>query len=677
MFGPYRLLDLIGRGGMGEVYRAFDTVRHRVVALKRLPSALAGDDVFQARFRRESELAARLREAHVVPIHDFGEIDGMLYIDMRLVDGVDLGRTLDAYGPFEPERAVGILTQVAQALDAAHEEGLVHRDVKPSNVLIGGDPDFAYLIDFGLVRAMRDSASGTSSAIGTLAYMAPERFLAPSEADPRVDVYALGCVLFEMLTGEQPFPDGEPAALMYAHLSRPVPRPSQRRPGVPAAFDDVVARAMAKEPAARFPRAGDLAGAARAALAEPVTVPPLPHPVAVPAGSYGLAHPFEPGRSGGLVHPSEPGRPGGLVHPSFPPPQVAAAGVAPGRGSVSARPARPRRHRIAIVLAAVLLVSGLTTGVVLWVRGPAVTLTTAGAVPVGRSPLGLGLAPDGRRAYVANALDDSVSVIDLERAAVVATLPVGRSPREVVVSPDGRSLYITAAGQDALMTVDAATGAVRSSIAVGDNPVGLAMAPDGRLYTADEFGDTVSVVDPVAAEVVATVPVGDAPIGVVVAPDGRRVYVTDKLDDTVTVVDTSTMRRTGTVLVGQPEIAALSDVPRGHQRVAFTADGGRAWFLVGGSRSIAVVDTRLGTVVDTIALADFPDALAFSADGSRAFVTSYKSSELAVIDIASEAVVGTVAVGTGPVRLAVARDGRQAYVVNRDEATVSVVDVPR
>ena len=161
-FGPYRLEHLLGRGGMGEVHRACDRRAGARSRSKRLPAALAGDPEFQARFRRESALAAQLSEPHIIPIHDFGEINGRLFIDMRLVEGVDLASVVKAEGPMAPRRAVGILAQVAAALDAAHAAGLVHRDVKPSNVLVRGhdEDEFAYLIDFGIARATAGPTSG-------------------------------------------------------------------------------------------------------------------------------------------------------------------------------------------------------------------------------------------------------------------------------------------------------------------------------------------------------------------------------------------------------------------------------------------------------------------------------------------------------------------------------------
>ena len=276
VFGPYRLEGLVGRGGMGEVHRAFDTVKKRSVALKLLPPHLASDAEFQARFRRESEVAARLREAHVIPIHDYGEIDGRLFIDMRLVDGIDLDTVIARDGPLPPERAVRIIAQVASALDAAHADGLVHRDVKPSNVLLSGTGDeFAYLVDFGIaVQVGGDRLTATGSTLGTMGYMAPELYEGNSR-DGRIDVYSLACVLYKLLTGRKPFEADGFAGMMFSHLNVDPPRPSQSA-GVPAGFDAVVARGMAKNPDQRYARAGELAEAARAALVPAQDLPPVP-----------------------------------------------------------------------------------------------------------------------------------------------------------------------------------------------------------------------------------------------------------------------------------------------------------------------------------------------------------------------------------------------------------------
>jgi len=266
-FGPYLLRRLVGRGGMGDVYEAEDTVRERIVALKLMSSTLSADPVFRTRMQREARTAGRLQEPHVVPIHDYGEIDGQLYVDMRLIDGKDLASILKRYGPLTPPRAVAIVRQIGSALDAAHAAGVMHRDVKPENILVSGD-DFAYLVDFGIASASTDEKlTQLGSTVGTVKYMAPERF-SDAEVTHSADIYALACVLYECLTGSPPYV-GDQMSVIGAHVNRPIPRPGSARPGLPAAFDHVIARGMAKNPADRYASCSDLSAAAYSALASP------------------------------------------------------------------------------------------------------------------------------------------------------------------------------------------------------------------------------------------------------------------------------------------------------------------------------------------------------------------------------------------------------------------------
>lgn len=270
-FGHYRLQELIGRGGMGEVYRAYDTKTDRVVALKVLPPQLAQDSVFQQRFRRESQAAAGVNDPHVVPIHGYGEIDGRLYLDMRLIEGRTLGALLsETHRPLDPALAVQIIEQVASALDAAHRLGLIHRDVKPSNILLTRS-NFAYLIDFGLARTAGESGMTTAgSTLGTLAYMAPERFDG-GFADARADTYALTCVLYECLTGARPYPADSLEQQIAGHMVSPAPKPSESHARL-GAFDEVIAKGMAKKPEKRYQTGAELAAAARRALSAPVRI---------------------------------------------------------------------------------------------------------------------------------------------------------------------------------------------------------------------------------------------------------------------------------------------------------------------------------------------------------------------------------------------------------------------
>ncbi|MGE2689041.1 serine/threonine-protein kinase [Mycolicibacterium pulveris] len=297
-FGSYELESLIGVGGMGEVYRAYDTARDRMVAIKLLRPDLASDPTFQERFRRESRVAARLQEPHVIPVHDFGEIDGVLYIDMRLVEGASLKEVLRNDGALPPTRAVSIITQVASALDAAHASGLVHRDIKPENVLLTPE-DFAYLVDFGIAHGSGEATvTMTGLLIGSSAYMAPERFNG-ERGGPASDVYSLTCLLYEALTGRAPFEAADLRQVITAHLFNPPPRPSIMRRGISRAFDDVIARGMAKKPSDRYASAGQLAKAAAAAVDQPAAATPA---VAPPAPSSTRQFPA------GYPHPTGTGQ---------------------------------------------------------------------------------------------------------------------------------------------------------------------------------------------------------------------------------------------------------------------------------------------------------------------------------------------------------------------------------
>jgi serine/threonine protein kinase len=308
----FRIVEQVGSGGMGVVYRAEEVgLGGRPVALKLLPPALAGDPDFRARFLREMRVAAAIDHPNIVPIYRAGEDRGLLYLAMRYVNASDLRRVLEVEGRLEPGRALAILDQVARALDAAHASGLVHRDVKPGNILLAppvldGETEHVYLVDFGLARADGDDRSigGGGWFLGTPRYAAPEQ-AAGDPVDGRTDGYALGCVLYECLTGRPPFPGGSSEAVLLAHLEAAPPRVSAARPELPPALDQVVLRALAKAKQDRFPSCRALVAAARHALA--------------PTPTRRLANPPRPGG-----HPPAPvtatcrcgGRPGGCGSPS-------------------------------------------------------------------------------------------------------------------------------------------------------------------------------------------------------------------------------------------------------------------------------------------------------------------------------------------------------------------------
>ena len=262
---------------MGVVYRATQLGLGRPVALKVIAPQLADDPDFRSRFERESQVAASLDHPHVIPIYHAGESDGTLYIAMRYVDGTDLAEVIEAEGRVDGAHAVAIVAEVASALDIAHERGLVHRDVKPANILVArnGRQEHVYLTDFGLMKdtSLVDGLTQTGQFVGTVDYAAPEQ-IEGKASTARADVYALGCVLFHAVTGQRPYERDSDVAKLFAHLHDPPPAVTDLLPAFPSMFDDVIRRALAKNPDDRFPSAGDLAEAASAALVE--AEPPRP-----------------------------------------------------------------------------------------------------------------------------------------------------------------------------------------------------------------------------------------------------------------------------------------------------------------------------------------------------------------------------------------------------------------
>jgi serine/threonine-protein kinase len=645
MFGPYRLEESLGRGGMGEVFRALDTRKNRVVALKRLVRDLAADEDFRARFRRESELVARLHEPHVIPIHDYGEIDGLLFLDMRLVEGADLGSVLAAHGRLPVERAVDVVSQVAEALDAAHAGGLVHRDVKPANVLLTRSDraearDFVYLVDFGIARALDEtSLTATGATVGTMAYMAPERFLGTG-FDHRVDVYSLACVLYEALTGRRPFPAPDMPTAIHAHLHVAPPRPSAVRSDVPTALDDVVVRGLAKDQHARFDSAGDLAQAARAAIASrPTGVDDR----AMPVETAPMTVPLPDGQA-----PTEP-----------------AAGEAPRRG---------HRRLVAgiavagVVAAAAVLITALPLGGAegggpgtLCTGGP--TTTADAGVPVGDGSR-VALTPDGCRAYVVTPTTNAVTVLDTTTNQVLATVPVGEVPRGVATGPDGRRIYVSNYGANTVSVIETATGTVTATIAVGDGPNGVAVSPDGRrVYVAS--GAAYGVID-VATGAVTAAPatVGGKPGRVALSPDGTLLYLTSTAPDRLTVIDT-----------GTGSVVAAPSVGREPSGVALSRLGDRAYVANYGDGTVTVIDTDGHGVIATVPVGDSAESVAVSPDGRLAYVAVFGGDRIAVIDTAANTTRAPVEAPGDPTDVAVTPDGRRLLATNRTAGTVSVYGV--
>jgi serine/threonine-protein kinase len=544
----YRIEAQLGRGGMGVVYRATHLALERPVALKVIARNLVSQEGFRARFLRESRLAASLDHPAVVPIYDSREVDGELIVAMRLVEGGDLRKLLDRGGPLPPERAVALLGQVAEALDAAHAAGIVHRDVKPQNVLVEGDR--AFLSDFGLAKALGESgAASSASVVGTVEYMSPEQWRG-SRVGPPTDVYSLGCVLYEALTGVAPFGRRE----------------KDTEPEMPAGLDAVIEHAVAKEPAQRYPSAGALIAAARQVQGEP------------PAATR-------------------------VLYDSGEQPTVTVAGGESGR--------RSRVRKLQWGGAAVALIVGVVTLLLTLFDGGGVSVSAP--VPVGEPPLRIaaadeaiwvtserdgtltrldpesgepvgeplqlgpgisGVAVGAGSVWVADPGAGEVLRVDPDAGRVVERIDIGGRPGPIAfgggrvwvadnegagiaaINAKGGEIYRRglvphaaplrlAVGAGGLWVSSASTGAVRridlssvrhgAPIPVGRGPAGVTVA-GGLVWVANSRGDTVSRVDPSIHAVLGDpIEVGGRPGGIDAGTS--TVWVASAAEDTVTRID--------------------------------------------------------------------------------------------------------------------------------------------
>jgi DNA-binding beta-propeller fold protein YncE/predicted Ser/Thr protein kinase len=571
----YRLDALIARGGMGVVYRATQLALERPVALKVIARHLAEDESFRRRFLSESQLAARLDHPAVVPVYDAREEDGELVVAMRLVEGGDLKKRLRRDGPLPPAEAVELLGQVAGALDAAHSAGIVHRDVKPQNILLEGDR--AYLTDFGLAKALGDSGvlRGVSVA-GTAEYMSPEQWQG-REVGPPADVYSLGCALYEAVTGVVPFArsEGEP------------------EPRMPRGLDRVIERAVAKNPAERYPSAGALIAAARE------------------------------------VQGATPAETAALSQTADRPTMGRAASKRP-IWALEQRHVSPRRWVFAA--AATLVALAIVVGLVLCFNGggPAVSAPIA----VGAGPLRLAAGEGG--IWVTSQRDGTLSRIDpAEPRKVVARIRLGRGIAGVATGAG--SVWVASPRSGRVLRVDPSNGAVLARIAVGGRPGAIAFG-GGRVWVADEGGAGIAAINAAGSRVfkrgiaphstplrlavgagglwvsnastgavrridlgsaVAAPPVavGRGPTGLTVA--GGVVWVADSRSDAVTRLDPATH-----TLLGEP--IAVGAAPGG-----IDAGTEAVWVANSGDDTVSRIDIESGEVDgDPIGVGSDPGAVA-------------------------------------------------------------------
>jgi DNA-binding beta-propeller fold protein YncE len=628
----YQIKSLLGRGGMGVVYLAEQLGPHRQVALKLLLGPATVSEAFRERFLRESELAAAIDHPNVLPVYDAGETDGVLWIAMRHVDGIDLAALLAREGALAPEEALEIAGQVAGALDAAHARGLVHRDVKPANILLAveeGAVAQVYLADFGLTKRIGGARGLTVSGqvLGTIDYVAPEQ-VEGGPVDGRADQYSLGCVLFECLTGTVPFRRDSELAVLWAHVHDPPPHIRDHRPDLAAALDDAIDRALAKAPGDRYPSCAAMVATAQTALT-----------AVTPAG---LRHRI--GRALGR-RPGHRRRPGlrGLTRRSSLVLTVTA-------GLLSA---------VLLVAAVLLARDGAaptvpTTPAVLPAANTAVRIDPATyelvrAVPVGTDPAAV--AGGGGSVWVANR-NGTVTVVDPGANRVQQTLPASGSGPVGQGGPGlafaSGSLWLANTAQRQVARVE--PGADTTPIPVGASPIALAAAaPDvDTVWVAarTQRGGLVARIDATSNQVHhPTVRLPYPPTGLAITPDGRRVWVASAADQAIRGIDPGAGRVVKRI--------ALKQVP---DQVVY--GDGAVWVTSIKGNAVLRIDPATSKV-EPIPVGNGPSGIAFGAD--RVWVANSQDGTVSAID-PQTSLVATQRLGVRPAAVAVVAEQRAVWV---------------
>ena len=607
LFAGFRIEEVLGAGGMGTVYRVLDITLDRERALKVLTPDLTSNRVFRERFQRESRLAAQLEDEGVVPIYGAGEAEGRLYIAMRLVRGPDLHRMVVERGPLGLARTAEIVASVARALDAAHARGIVHRDVKPANVLVeeAGRDQRVFLTDFGISRpdTATTSITSTGQLLGTPDYMSPEQ-IDGARPDARSDVYALGCVVCFLLTGDAPFHRDSAVATLYAHGHADRPRPSLLETKLPEVVDDIVGRATAVDPTDRPATAGELANQ----LIE-------------------------------AVDPAE--RPAGLVAPVTP----------RTRELPAAR--RPRRWWIAI--AAVGLLAAAAAATVL-IAGD--DDGSNGTGPVGVDTIELGRVVDSIVVGEVNVLvgsKDASELITIDPASGEAADAPRQVDHPTSVAVGFGSVWVTSGTDDELLRYGPADRDVATEIAVGRDPADVAVG-DRWAWVVNRKDGTVSQVDaldPLTERATATVEVAPRPVSV--ATEGDVTWVASPSQSMLTRIDSSGEAPTAqpVAIGGAPTDLAIVD--------------GSLWVVDTRDRTLAEHSLEDGHRLNVTELGGQPVAIAV---GPGALWVADKARDLAIrVDPAGEEETERYEVGHRPVAIAVG--GGSVWVANAGGESVS------
>lgn len=741
----YRLDGIVGRGGMAVVYRAFDGRLQRRVALKVLAPQLVRDEEFRQRFIRESRAAAAVDHPNILPIFEAGEADGMLFIAMRYVRGGDVRTVIDEGGPLPLARACAIVAQVAAALDVAHAHGLVHRDVKPANMLreatsYAGQPDHVYLADFGLSKRSVASADLTAHGhfLGTLNYVAPEQ-IEGRAVDGRTDLYALACSVFEMLGGQPPFKRDDNMAIMWAQVNAAPPPVTRLRHDLPAAVDEVLGQALAKQPGDRYVTCLEFAAALASGCGLRTAGPQLASPPAAPppaASQPPASQPLSPspapgpGRLLGRRQHNEPGRPETSdrpgAQPSAPPVWVPRATPAapPGRPGPPAMPAPgrqqdrqapgggPRRpwlatRAAATVVAAVVAVLGTTGGYLLLNRGGTAHAHQAARGTHAAHDTGASSPPPHPAVVIRPpGCTTKAAVAGTLRKLSSHQVPVGTQPFDVVVTGTGYAFVSEKDGIEVLSTARAVPRPLRTVPLASAQ--GEALTPDGR-YLVVAAGTGLAVFSASALEHGTPSPVGSLSsrggihaVEVALSPGGKFAFVSRQESHDVAVFNLGRALASGfgaadvvgTIRLGTDPVG-VTVAPDG--RYLYVASGLARPAATSGARgTLTVVDVAKAetsprsSVLKTITAGCGPDRMVISPDGRHLWLTAGGGNALLAYSTAAlvtdprHALVAKVAVGELPLGLAFVHGGALLAVAdsNRDQlpqasSNLAVVDVKK
>jgi len=712
-FAGYRLVSVLGRGGMSTVFRAENPRLGNVIALKVFDPSLAADDSFRTRFLEESRIAASMNHPNVIPIHDMGSSDGLLYVAMRCVTGTDLQQMIKERGRLQPDTAVSLLEQAARALDAAHRRGLVHRDVKPGNLLVegadeGSEPDHVYVTDFGISKHI---GGRTGQSVGTIDYVAPEQIRGISVLG-LADQYSLGCVLYECLTGRVPFEKDLDAAIIWAHVEEAPVMPTVLRPDLPPAIDNVFARVLAKRPGDRYESCKDFMAAARDALgslADPLSPSETPRPpqaasgpVPDPAESGPVADPAE---SGPVADPAESEaayqadayapqppayRPLELTHesasvfraptadwsaftpaPKPPPLRLEDPPVPPGAPGGTRRNQDRSRDRGWLAAAGALLIAvGGTAAAV------TIILTGGRSSPAAGSASAASMSPTAGGSARTGAAGAGGSAPSLAVPTVAGKIPVGQTPSYIQVAPNGKYAYITNPGARAVTVLNTANNQVSGTIKIPQGPPQfVSFSPDGRtayvsVYNTRGSVHLVAFVDTATGTVTSTVSVNNVTPGPSTAsPDGRYLYVPNhnmtmggRNENLIDVIDTT----------AQKLISKIAVPPNPHWIVF--GKNGQIYVTDHMSTTVTVLNARTNAIIKEIQVGETPHSIAISPDGKTVAVTSFNGNQVFLIDTATNQEVGTIPVGRNPLEIKYSPDGRYLFTANNEDNTVTVIN---